>query len=193
MKLCIFDMGGVVCDNTRVSPMIVEHLGITSEEFYSLAYKAQLQLLQTGEIKVEEFWRRFEEGFEQKIEEDLWQKFFQPVRIPGTVAIIEELKKHVRVVAGTNTIDSHYKIHLDQRDYDLFDKVYASHQIGYAKPDLDFYRWILKEEGCDDFGQVLFIDDALVNVEAAKELGLYAIHFTNPEDLRAQLPWELLK
>lgn len=191
MKLCIFDMGGVVCDNTRVGPFIVEHLGITSEEFHSLAYKAQLESLQTGKITVEEFWQRFEEGFEQKVGEDLWQKFFQPVRIAGTVAIIEELKKHVRVVAGTNTIDSHYRVHLEQGDYDLFDKVYASHQIGYAKPDFDFYRWILKEEGCDDFGQVVFIDDSLANVEAAKELGLYAIHFTNPEDLRVQLPWDL--
>ncbi len=191
MELCIFDMGGVVCENTRVGPFIVEHLGISSDEFYSLANKAQLQLLETGKITVDEFWLHFGQEFGESIGEDLWRKFFKPQRIPGTIAIIKELKKQVRVIAGTNTIDSHYRVHLERGDYEIFDTVYASHQIGFAKPDKEFYRWILQKEGCADYAKVAFVDDSLVNVQAARELGIQGIHFIDPEDLRVQLPWNL--
>jgi hypothetical protein len=53
------------------------------------------------------------------------------------------------VVAGTNTLDVHYRIHAELGDYEAFAHTYASHLIHVAKPDPAFYRHILDCRGGD--------------------------------------------
>ncbi|WP_375430985.1 HAD family hydrolase [uncultured Friedmanniella sp.] len=56
---------------------------------------------------------------------------------------------------------------------DLFDAHFYSCEIGLAKPDPDYFRHVLDALGvaAED---ALFMDDTLVNVESAAELGLRA-------------------
>lgn len=186
MRLFIFDVGGVVCENTSVVPMICEHLGLSRSEFLSIANKAGLREIQTGMITVEKFWAEFSSISGILVTEDLWAKFFNPTLNMQTVQVIDQLKAAYRVVAGTNTIESHYKVHLKRQDYRFFDKVYASHLVGYMKPDPQFYMHILKEEGVVPT-QVVFIDDMNENVQAASGLGIQSILFTNAQELRQKL------
>lgn len=186
MKLCIFDMGGVVCDETRVTPLIAKHLGISRGEFIALMGAERIRALQTGRITTECFWQEFSAVYGSEIQEDLWRKYFDPVRNLKTMAVIAELQQHLRVVVGTNTIDSHYTVHAEKGDYDIFQAIYASHLIGQVKPDADFYHYILQSEGCSP-AEAIFIDDSLDNVRAAAQLGIVAIHFLNADNLREQL------
>ena len=55
-----------------------------------------------------------------------------------------------------------------------------------AKPDPAIYRYVLKKLGTRP-GETLFLDDKLVNVEAARALGMKALEFTTVEQLRADL------
>ncbi|MCK4259185.1 MAG: HAD family phosphatase [Halanaerobiales bacterium] len=185
MELIIFDMGGVVCENTAVFPYILDFLQIDKKKFYEIVDN-NVQRLQIGEISSQNFWGEFSNKSEKDVNEDLWKKFFQPERNDRTMEIITNLKKKFRVIAGTNTIDSHFEVHNSRKDYDIFDKVYASHIIGFAKPDPDFYKWILKNENCEPEKSV-FIDDNLDNIAVAKELGINAIHFKDAENLRNDL------
>lgn len=185
MNLVIFDMGGVVCDHTAVLPEILEELKISKEDFFKFS-KDNLSFLQTGTISVERFWQDFSKGFGRQITEDLWAKFFTPTVNQGTVKLIEELKEKYRVIVGTNTIKSHYDIHQSRGDYLLFDQVYASHLIGFAKPDAGFYNWILQKEACQPT-DCLFIDDTQKNLIAAETLGITCIRFTNANNLRKEL------
>ncbi|WP_448516146.1 HAD family hydrolase, partial [Pseudothermotoga sp.] len=146
LKLFIFDVGGVLCDGTSTVVPIARHLGLKEQEFLMLAQRAGIRELQIGKISAEDFWNNFSQIFGRAIERDLWAEFFKPVLKPDTVRLIEELRKKYRVVAGTNTIESHYQIHLQQRHYDVFDRVYASHQIGLMKPQKEFFLYILKSE-----------------------------------------------
>ena len=186
MKLCIFDMGGVVSVNTGVGPIIAAHLGISEQSFYAFCNNANMSGLTTGRITAEEFWRNFAETSGMTVEEDLWKKFFHPVYNPGTVALIHELKQHMRVVVGTNTIESHYAVHVEAGDYDIFQAIYASNKIGVAKPNPDFHRYILEAEEVEP-AETVFIDDSLVNCAVAAELGIHSIGFVSAEDLRAKL------
>lgn len=97
--------------------------------------------------------------------------------------ILEKLKSNYRLFLLSNTNNLHIRYFLDDfnKQYpdlefeSFFEKVYYSHEIGMRKPDLEAYRHILNENGlrAED---CLFIDDNLVNVEAARQAGIHAIH-----------------
>ncbi|MFN4190740.1 MAG: HAD family hydrolase [Pseudothermotoga sp.] len=186
MRLFMFDVGGVVCENISVVPMICEHLGISRSEFLSIADQSGLKEIQTGAITVEKFWAEFSRISGIVVVEDLWEKYFHPTLNTQTVQIINHLKKAYRVVAATNTIESHYRVHSTRSDYKFFDRVYASHLIGYMKPDPQFYIHILKQEEVTPT-QVVFVDDTNENVEAASNLGIQSILFTNAQELWQKL------
>jgi len=61
-----------------------------------------------------------------------------------------------------------------------------SYQLHMAKPDPEIYRYVLKELGTLP-DETLFLDDKLVNIQAARALGIRAIHFSTVEQLRADL------
>jgi putative hydrolase of the HAD superfamily len=67
-----------------------------------------------------------------------------------------------------------------------FDVLVWSYQLHMIKPDPAIYRYLLKELGTRP-EETLFIDDRLVNVEAAQSLGIKALEFTTVERLRADL------
>jgi putative hydrolase of the HAD superfamily len=69
---------------------------------------------------------------------------------------------------------------------DQFDVLVWSFQLLMAKPDPAIYRHTLKELGTLP-EETLFIDDKLVNIEAAQALGMKAIEFTTVGRLRDDL------
>jgi putative hydrolase of the HAD superfamily len=100
---------------------------------------------------------------------------------------VEELKAEgMRVVVGTNVIDAHYNTHIKLNQYGIFHKIYASHLMGIAKPDLSFYFHILKAEGVEA-AETFFTDDHKENVDAALKLGINAFLYTDASALREQL------
>lgn len=183
LKLFIFDVGGVLCDGTSVVHLISDQLSMKKQEFFRFAWLSGLRDLQMGKITVEKFWENFSKLSGKRIEEDLWVKFFKPELKLETVELIKHLRKKYRVVAGTNTIEPHYRIHLERGDYRFFDCVYASHQIGHLKPDEDFFWYILEKESVSP-QEVFFVDDTPENIVAAQKIGIHSVLFTNAQDLR---------
>jgi len=183
--LYIFDMGGVLTCNFNDVPTISDYLGITEEKFFVYTGENFRKLLD-GKIDSNEFWVRFSLKYGKKVKEELFGKFFNPGTIQGTKDIIKQLKSDSRVVCGTNTIDSHYYYLLNQGDYDIFDKVYASNLMGISKPDPDFYRYILKKEGITPENTV-FVDDMEENIISAQKIGISSILFTDPDSLKTRL------
>ena len=182
--LFIFDMGGVVSSAIDVFPDVHRHLGISEEEFLTFA-DGNLDKLAIGKISTDEFWNRFSGSSGKKVEEELFGKFFHPRLNPETVDLIKTIKHHARVVCGTNTFEPHYHCHLILGDYDIFDAVYASNRIGRAKPNPDFFSYILGVEGFKP-GQAVFVDDTEEHVIGAKNVGLTAIQFKSAASLRLE-------
>jgi putative hydrolase of the HAD superfamily len=68
----------------------------------------------------------------------------------------------------------------------LADVVVNSARVGVAKPDHGIYLIAARRVGVAP-DRCLFIDDAAVNVAAARELGMSAVHYRRTKDLRDAL------
>lgn len=62
---------------------------------------------------------------------------------------------------------------------EIFETVVDSAFVGMRKPDREIYDLTLSRLDGIEPGECLFIDDTLVNCEAARELGIDAVHFVN--------------
>jgi putative hydrolase of the HAD superfamily len=185
VTLYIFDMGGVVSRNADVFPDVLSYLDITPEEFLTFAGE-NLDKLMNGKVSTDEFWARFSRRYGREVKEELFGKFFHPSTDPEVVALIRQVKVRSRVVCGTNTFDSHYDYHLSRGHYVIFDAVFASNKIGLSKPDPEFYRYILKNEGVNP-ENTFFVDDTEVNVLSAERIGINAILFRDSKSLGLQI------
>lgn len=108
--------------------------------------------------------------------------------IDGTVEILRELlAAGVPCYALTNMEAETYPLRRERYDFmRWFAGTVVSSQEGVAKPDPEIFRRLLSRFGLAAETTVL-VDDAQRNVEAARELGMQAIHFRSPEQLRAEL------
>jgi epoxide hydrolase-like predicted phosphatase len=65
---------------------------------------------------------------------------------------------------------------------DVFDVAIISAEVGMMKPFPEIYQLILKELGVGP-QEAIYVDDMAVNVDAARELGIHAIQFTNAAEI----------
>jgi len=68
-----------------------------------------------------------------------------------------------------------------------FDAIHYSAGLGATKPDAAFYERLHAKLPVATRSDVIFLDDALPNVDAAKASGWRATHFRGADDLRAAL------
>lgn len=196
--LYIFDIGGVVTSTFDYS-QVFKRFGITSEQFYALCKiddgyfphgKRDIwEELQCGWLTNDEFWKLFQRTSGIRIDFDYFRLLFHPVLMEDTIEVIRDLKKRdpsCRVIAGTNTIQSHYEIHIERGDYACFDNTYASNKIHLSKPGTDFFKVILEAEGVKP-EDAFFTDDKAGNCLAAESLGIKTYCFDNAAGLREKL------
>ena len=193
IRVCMFDMGGVMIRDFQIAPELSEYLGYGKRESLakidpSLAEAVELHSI--GKITEEQVWKMFCSCTGKKLDninESLLGKFFHPVLDQATVDVVKKLKaKGIRVICGTNVIDSHYRIHNILHQYDVFDKVYPSHLLGIRKPDKDFYMAVCQKENIKP-EECFFTDDIMENVEAASSCGLCARLYAGAQKLESDL------
>jgi epoxide hydrolase-like predicted phosphatase len=68
----------------------------------------------------------------------------------------------------------------------LFDQMIISAEVGIVKPDPRIFHLAVERLGVQP-SDAVFIDDMLVNVQAARKEGLAAIHFQNNDQTLAEL------
>lgn len=195
VRLCMFDMGGVVVkhSDSSLERLLLRDFGVSGHDSFASVNPSLRTLLEEhsrAQIDEQEMWSRFTHitGIAVPPHQDsLWGRHFKPELDEYVVAIIEELKaKGHRVVCATNTEEAHYAYHREQGQYDIFDAVYASLQLGEVKPERAFFDKILATEQLAP-DETVFIDDLAENCEAAKAIGIRALLYDDPVALRWQL------
>jgi putative hydrolase of the HAD superfamily len=108
------------------------------------------------------------------------------------VAATHELLRALRVAGlrcylATNQAE-HRGVHMrDVMGYgELFDGAFYSYEMRVAKPDPDYFRFIVDALGVAA-DEMLFLDDRLDNVEAARSVGMRAEVWSYQEDLAVLL------
>jgi putative hydrolase of the HAD superfamily len=106
--------------------------------------------------------------------------------VPGTHEIVKALRAQgIRCCLASNQDVVRAAFMQDDLGYcHLLDETFYSYEMRVAKPDPAYFTTILARVG-EEPGRVLFVDDSLRNVEAAREVGLGAEHWTHGDGLDA--------
>lgn len=108
--------------------------------------------------------------------------------IQGTVEILRALKQQgVACYALTNMEAETYPLRRERYDFlRWFEGTVVSSAEGVAKPDAEIFRRLLTRFGLAA-ATTLLIDDSAANVAAASALGMQAVRFQSPPQLRRWL------
>lgn len=111
-----------------------------------------------------------------------------PGDIPGSVEILRDLHHQGYPLYGlTNFSVETYPLMLRRFAFiGLFRYVLVSGRVGMVKPEPGIYHLLL-EKIARPAGDCLFIDDSIANVNGAKAIGMDAIRFESPGQLREEL------
>jgi 2-haloacid dehalogenase len=109
-------------------------------------------------------------------------------QIDGTVEILAELQSAgLPCFALSNMEPDRYVLRRDRFPFmRWFDGAVISGIEGVAKPDRQIFEILLERHDLAP-GRTAFIDDSPGNVTAAQDLGIAALRFSSPEDLRRDL------
>lgn len=108
--------------------------------------------------------------------------------IEPTVALLRELHSGGYTLYGLSNMSEPIFGHLERSHdfFGLFAGIVVSAKINLVKPDPAIYEH-LRARFALDFAESVFIDDLEPNVESARRLGLAAIRFETPEQVRSEL------
>lgn len=109
------------------------------------------------------------------------------VEIKGTRAVIERLKKQNYALGLLSIHGKEWVKNLEDRFkyHRMFDATCYSFENGLCKPDPNAYLAILNKLNLEP-RECVFVDDGKVNVQAAVDLGMRGIQFTNAAELESQ-------
>jgi putative hydrolase of the HAD superfamily len=93
--------------------------------------------------------------------------------VEGAINAVKQLKNRgVKVYSATNQDKYRLEYLRTQMGFgELFDTMYGSCNVGYAKPNPQFYTEILTKLNVDA-SEVVYFDDHQINVDAASSLGI---------------------
>lgn len=196
IKLIASDMGGVLAlhSDHDLESKLLEDFGLTHyQSFADLDPRLTALLFEHSKNRIDEteLWHQFSAVTGIAVppyESTLWGKYFRPELDSAMQTLYQELKGHGhRLVCATNTEPAHYAYHNQEAHYAIFDEVYASCEMGLAKPDHSYFEYIFEREQVEPH-QILFIDDLEENCESAATLGIRAYLFKDVVELR----WSLI-
>lgn len=116
-----------------------------------------------------------------------WDEMFAGP-IDGAVALLERLDAAGRPLYALSNLPAEKKSHIFEtfEFMNRFRDVIVSAEEGVIKPDPRIYAIAARRAGAAP-DEVVFIDDAPANVDAARAFGFDAIRYTNPDALEAEL------
>lgn len=105
----------------------------------------------------------------------------------GVTELLRQLKPHFTLCLLSNSNEVYRQIIKQRQSFlPLFDAAYFSCELGVMKPSPHFFQTILALQNVPA-SQVLFFDDGLANVEAARKLDMEAEQVFGPEDVKQVL------
>ncbi len=173
VQAVLLDLGNVVLELNI--PEAFKELGI-KEPWSKLSNWDRHHLYETGKLSTQEFIKECNGYFKLNLsEQDFINKWNLIVKgvLPGVATVLKNLKSKTKIYALSNTNALHLEHYKNMNGMEYFDGIFASHLIGYRKPDPAIFSAVLNQLTLRP-EQTLFIDDMPENVYAAKKLGINA-------------------
>ena len=179
IQVVLFDVGGVLVELSGVDTLLdwLDHR-ISAQELWSLwLHSPSVRAFETGRIDASQF----AAGLlaELRLEIDAGHilasfTYWPSALYPGALEMIGRIPPRYRRALLSNSNVLHWRRVLDEMGLGaLFEHQFASHLMGKIKPDAEAFEHVLASLGCRA-SQVLFLDDNVLNVQAARGLGMRA-------------------
>lgn len=199
IKGIIFDLGRVVVhdpDNEFIFGDIAVSCGL-NYELVERTVKALIPAYQRGDLTDSIFWQQFRKKTGSRLPapgseltgSDLWSREFDRRLIVDeeVLGLVDRLKEKGYVTSAlSNTIPPHVRIMESRGILKHFQQRVLSYEVGSRKPELKIYRTALERCGLKP-EEVVFIDDILEYVNAARSLGILGIYYQGFKRLEEKL------
>lgn len=189
LKAICFDLGNVliffdwkIAENrlNEIDP----NLGHRTTQFLRNNRELIIQL-EKGKISDEEFLIQVKNNINSKIDITTLARIYSEIFWENQVLtnLLPDLHKKYNLFLLSNTNSIHKKYGWEKFEFlKNFDKLFLSHELGYVKPEKEIYQKVIDKTKIKP-NEILYIDDIKEFVEAAKECGWNAYHFTSYENL----------
>lgn len=193
IRAAIFDFGGVLVrmidDRPRLK--LAKQLGVPLSRLDNLVFFSDsAQKASSGEISVGMHWKTVGEalGILPQDMPHFLQEYWSADDVNWELLdYIRSLHPGYKVGLLSNAWDDLRQTMHTRWDIDgLFDELIISAEVGMVKPDPRIFHLALERLGVHP-AEAVFIDDILVNVEAARQEGMAAIQFLDTQQTLADL------
>jgi len=180
IRVVLFDLGGVLVELSGV-PALLGWMSnkLSPEELFAV-------WLRSPAVRAFERGQSTPEAFAEDIVQEIGlpitgQQFLSDFTgwprglLPGALELVQRVSpSYIRAtLSNTNTL--HWSRLMDEMKLaDAFDHHFASHLTGKIKPDEDAFQQVVDELKCGP-SSIFFIDDNLLNVDAARRVGITAV------------------
>ncbi len=190
VKAIVFDFGGVIVttDKAKTIKFLTDSFQVSKKELKQILLEWKQILSNEGNEK--EFWINYAKSTGVSLPPG-WHSKFEKVTsftdIPGMIPLVKNLQTLGYQTPMLSNIQK-YQANVVRRFeyYSFFDPVLLSYEIGVEKPDKEAFNILLNQLQLTPT-EIIFIDDQRENIQAAKEIGIDAIHFTSPRQLCEEL------
>lgn len=188
-----FDIGGVLVRTIDRAPRtrLAERLGMTYEALDELVFGGEKgRKAQLGEISAEEHWAYVCQQVHWPVARwrELEAEFFQGDWLDtGLVDTLRGLRGRYKTGIISNALSNTRAAIADKWHLlDAFDVIITSAEVGVMKPDPRIFHIALQSLGMQP-SEAVFVDDSAQNVEGARAVGMLAIQFRSPQQVRLEL------
>jgi putative hydrolase of the HAD superfamily len=197
-KNILFDLGNVfiTVKPERALAKLSEYMPLQTAEISKKEPESFLKeicddqaLFETGKITMPQFFSKLKENFDLKMSveqfEGVWCSMFS--RKKDVIQFATELSRKYKIFILSNTNETHINHLIDALPiFDFVSGTAFSHEIGFLKPQHDFYFKALKKLNINA-EESIFIDDLEDNVKAAAEAGITSFKFENLVKLKEEM------
>lgn len=187
IKVVFWDLGGVLVrtEDRSKREQWEQRLGMEPRQLDRLIFGGEMgRKAALGQASVEEVWESVRQELDLSLDEreqlarDFWQgddldeelvAFIRGLRARFQTGLISNAWLELREL-----LEGHW--HID----DAFDDLVISAEVGLVKPDPAIYKLALERLNVEA-DQAVFVDDFTQNIAAAADVGMHAVHFTDPE------------
>lgn len=171
----MFDADGVVIQSQMFSYQYAQEFNINIcelDNFFKTDFQACLVGKSDLKIAINPWLKKW--NWSKSVDEFLeyWFKAEHNLNFE-LIENIRELRKNKRkCILATNQEKYRLKYMKKEMGFETtFDKIYSSNFIGFKKPDIEFYRYILDDLN-ENPSNIIFYDDRQENIDSAKLLGI---------------------
>jgi len=190
IKGIIFDLGGVLVDDLEPACLgnASKNLKVSFDKLKRIIQN-EVSPLQRGEENSIQFWQRICKKLYVRCPSDnilssLWEEpYRESVKVKKDMLdLVKRLRGKYKLAILSNTIIEHAAVNRKRKLLGYFNVVLFSNEVGMRKPERRFFELAAERLGIS-FNNLVFVDNDIQLVRAARKYGLSAILFKSSEQL----------